>query len=347
MNLFRLFAYAVHPQRTADPADFAPPEGGQIAVNAELASVLEDALNKAAAEHPTRVNLRVTLDGARASELRDGVIGFVFADSNPGASSHAQALADRLSRSMDMRSPSCLFLVAGYRVNARSPQRQVALWVFPRDASFRFESRQHRIDIIEDSFSRTSRQRKLALMKGRNVRGQFHVADVLDFQARGRPGQIAEFWIENFLEADPAMKDDAGTRYLADIFAATTRRLTDPADIDQVQAAVIALRYAPPARRSINAIGEEFLDGAAKRAFDEQAQAALPSVDARRTVFGLERDLFAERLKFRAFRLGAGTRVIAPIGTMGDTVGVQRRESVNGAVEVLTVEDVIVDDKIQ
>jgi hypothetical protein len=328
-------------------ADFRDAEGGQIAANAELKAVLDDALNRAAREHSTRVSLRVALDGSRASELRDNVLQFVFAATAPAVEGNAQALANRLSRAMDLRSPSCLFLIAGYRTSAQAPQRQVALWVFPRGDAFRFESQRHRIDIIEDVFSRTSRQRKLALMKGRNLRGQFHVADVLDFQARGRPGKIAEFWIENFLEADPAIRDDAGTRFLADIFAATSRRLTNARDVEQVQAAVISLRHAPPVRRSINSIADEFLEGAAKAAFTDEAAAEIPNANARRTVFQLDRDDFATRLKFRSFRLQAGTQVIAPLGAMGDTVSVSVRRGADGDVEVLEVSDVVVDDKLR
>jgi hypothetical protein len=347
MSLFRLFAYAVRPQRTDDPAAFEPPEGSHISVNATLSAALDDALAQADGKQ-TRVNLRVALDGSRASELRESVMDFVFAESNPGAAPAARVLADRLSRSMDHRSsPSCLFLIAGYRTDARAAQRQVALWVFPRDAAFRFESGRHRIDIIEDSFSRTSMQRKLALFKGRNVRGQFHVADVLDFQARGRPGRIAEFWIENFLEADAAMSDDAGTRFLADIFASASAKLTNATDIDQVQAAVMALRHAPATRRSIESIGNEFLDNAARTAFNEQAAALLPDVGARRTAFQLDRERFGAQLNFRAFRLSEGTRVVTPIGTIGNTVSIETRPGADGNVDVLTVEDVIVDDKIR
>lgn len=349
MPLFRLFGYSVSPQRTESDEAFSAPEGGAITVERALRDALDDALAKAEREDSTHVKLRVALDGSRASELRDNVMDFLFAAQANAAEPHALALATRLSLSMDHRSDPCLFLVAGYRDSASAAARGVALWVFPREGAFRFRSRQHQIEIIEDSFSRTSHLRKLALMKGSRVRGQFHEADVLDYQARGRPGQIADFWIDSFLEADPAILDDVGTRYLADIIAGTSAELTDVADVDQLQAAVFALRNAPVVGRDIIGVGREFLDGEARRVFEERAAALLPNADARQTVFRINRAEFGRRLQLRTFRLAEGTRVLAPISTVGPngTVRVTRRDRNGEDVEMLVVEDVVLEDKIR
>ena len=48
------------------------------------------------------------------------------------------------------------------------------------------------LDLLNDSFSRNSRQRKLALFEGQNLQNHFLKADVLDFQAAGA-GEVARF----------------------------------------------------------------------------------------------------------------------------------------------------------
>jgi hypothetical protein len=350
VNLFRLFGYAVHPQRTTPDEELTAPTGGRIDVVATVSSLLDEALARAQREQPTRVKLRVRPDGSRSSLVRDAVIEFAFASSANVAEPAAERLAEKLSRSMDLRSFSGLFLVAGYRTNARDRARQVALWVFPRDDVLRFESQRHRIEVVQDVFSRTSQQRKLALLKGRNARGQFHQADVLDFQARGRVGDLAAFWVEEFLEADPLLTDIAGTRFLADVFVRTSAKLEDPDELDRVHAAVVGLRHGPVLERSIDQLANSTLEGEAREVFIREAAARLPNPDVRRTRFRLERDTFAETLGFRMFRTRTGARVVAPIEEAGRTWELEERPADaagDQTEQVLRLEDVVISDKLR
>jgi hypothetical protein len=350
VNLFRLFGYAVNPQRTAEDADFVAPSGGRIDVVATVSSLLDDALTRAQQEQPTRVRLRVAPDGSRSSPARDAVLDFAFASSATVAQPAADRLAEKLSRSMDLRSFSCLFLVAGYRTGARDPVRQVALWVFPRDDVLRLETQRHRIEVVQDVFSRTSQQRKLALLQGRKARGQFHQADVLDFQARGRVGDLAAFWVEEFLEADPMLTDVAGTRFLADVFVRASAKIDEPEELDRLHAAVVGLRHGPVVQRSIDEVANSTLEGQARELFLREAAARLPNADVRRTRFRLDRELFADTLGFRMFRTRSGARVVAPIEEAGRTWELEERRVDAEGVEteqVLRLEDVVVTDKLR
>jgi hypothetical protein len=284
-----------------------------------VSALLDDALARAQGERPTQVKLRVTPDGERSSVIRDAVMKFAFAVDHDEAGPAAARLADKLSGAMDLRSFSGLLLVAGYRQNASHTSREVALWVFPQDEMLQFDTAQHRIAVIKDAFSRTSHQRKLALLKGRNLRGQFHTADVLDFQSRGRVGALAAFWIDEFLEADTLLSDTAGTRFTADVFVETSSKLTDAADLDQLQAAVITLRNTPVQSRSIDEIADDLLEGRAKEVFLSQSAARLPDPAARRTRFRLERDEFADTVGYRMFRTQSGAQVLAPLASAGQT----------------------------
>jgi hypothetical protein len=319
MPLFRLYGYLVEPQRTVAEDEFIAPVGGAIDLSAELRGALDAALAGARREDLTRVSLRVDPDPAvRTSALRDATMRLGFASRAAQAEAAATALATRLSQAMDNRSPDCLFLAAAYRDSAAARLREVALWIFPRDESFRFRWAAHAIDLLNDSFSRSSRLRKLALFSGRNLRTDFLEADVLDFQARGIGG-VAEFWIERFLEAGLTITPDAGTRLLADAFRQAARADLAYDEREQLQAALMAVRNMPARRFSLEQVANEFLDPAVAEPF----VSAAPNPESARSLFRLNRDLFDRTVNYRVFRLDTGVWVSAPLDEVGQSVQVE------------------------
>jgi hypothetical protein len=348
MPLFRLFAYSVEPQRTVAEADFVAPVGGAIEFAAELRAALETALAAARAERrTTRVSLRVDpTPGVRTSAVREAVLRLAFAARTSQAEAAASELAARLSRAMDHRSPECLFLAAAYRDSAAAPSREVALWIFPRDDAFRFRSQAQAIDLLNDVFSRTSRLRKLALFRGRELRTDYLEADVLDFQAGGIGG-VAEFWIERFLEAGLTITPDAGTRILADAFRQAAQADLSYAQREQLQAALMAVRNVPERRFSLEQVAEEFLAPEVAEPF----RAAAPNVESARSLFRLNRELFDRTVNYRVFRLDTGVWVSAPLEEIGQSVHVEPEPAdVVGAAgapgERVRVEGSVVQDKL-
>lgn len=348
MPLFRLFAYSVEPQRTVAEADFNAPVGGSIAVSAELRTALDAALAAAHAERrTTRVSLRVDPDPAiRTSAVRDAAMRLGFAARTAQAEALAAELAARLSGAMDNRSPACLFLAAAYRDSAAAPTREIALWIFPRDDAFRFRSQAQAIDLLSDVFSRTSRLRKLALFRGRDLRTDFLEADVLDFQAAG-VGAVAEFWIERFLEAGLTITPDTGTRMLADAFRAAAQTDLSYQQREQLQGALMAVRNMPDRRFSLEQVANEFLAPAVAEPF----LASAPNLESARSLFRLNRDLFDRTVNYRVFRLDTGVWVSAPLEEVGQSVVVEQAPAdavaVEGAPgERLRVEGTVVQDKL-
>ncbi len=134
VNVFRLFGYAIEPQRTVSDGEFVDPEGGSLPIRASLRSALAKSLKVA---EDSGLMTQVTLDldrgadGHRSSLVRDAVLDLAF---RRGSASErgALGLARQLSRAMDYRSRDCLFLCAAYR---EGDKRRVALWIFPQDES--------------------------------------------------------------------------------------------------------------------------------------------------------------------------------------------------------------------
>src|SRR4051812_4873005 len=108
MELFRLHAYAVVPQRTVDAP--TTPAGGAIAISAQLRAVMDANIAEAKFDLQPLVDFGVDTD-TRTNETRDAVMAFAFGEP-ASAKGAAVNLADRLSRAMDHRSTPCLFIPA-------------------------------------------------------------------------------------------------------------------------------------------------------------------------------------------------------------------------------------------
>jgi hypothetical protein len=348
MNLWRLYAYGVaQPSRGDD--GFEAPSGGAVQIVEPVRAALDKALDEAIRQRPVRVQLRMSQDGTRWSPVADAVRVMAIGAAAAAEQSSA-ALAVRLGGEMDMRSKAGLFVVAVRRVSATDDLREIALWMFPSDTVLRFQSRRHQIEVIENVFSQTSRQRKLALFRGRGARADFRAADVLDFQTRDTGRPVAAFWLDSFLDAVPDLTNEQGSKFLADIFLRASRAVTEDADRAQVQAAVMALRHSPSAARSMTSVAEEFLSGGAKAAFEQAARLVVPDQQTRDSDFRLDSDKFAEYVGYRFFRLGEGTAVIAPLDAVGPGKTVQvEGDAPEDVVDrrVLRVEDVIVEEKLR
>jgi hypothetical protein len=346
MPLFRLFAYAVSPQRTTADDRFVPPTGGPIDASAQLRATLDGALSNAHSERGmTPVTMQVDpAPDVRSSPVRDAVMGLAFERFSTEAERQAFELAVRLSRAMDHRSPACLFLAATYRNSSAAPGREVALWIFPQDDAFRLQSQARTIELLTDVFSKSSRLRKLALFNGRKLRTDFLEASVLDFQAGG-PGGVAEFWIERFLEASLTVTPEVGTRMLADAFRQAATSDLSFEQREQLQAAIMAVRSQPGRRLSLQQVATQFLAPAVAKPF----LASAPNEESARSLFRPNRELLDRTLNFRVFELKSGVWVSAPLGQIGDSVLLEptpgeRAEGAPG--EHLRVEGDVVQDKL-
>jgi hypothetical protein len=348
MQLARIYAYSVTQQRGAGEG-FEPPDGGGVTINNEIRTTLANAQRDALNAQPTKVVLNV--DKNRSSPVKQAVEALAD-DDEVRADEAARSLAVRLNRVMDMRSKVGLLIAAVNTGTGRElDKREVALWVFPRDTFFRHEPSKHRLDVIEEAFSRSSTQRKLALFSGRRLRDEFRTAVVLDYQARGTLARVAAFWIKDFLDAEPDTTSEQGSRILADVFVAAAKKATDAGDLDQLQAAVVALRHAPSRQRSLTGVADDFLEGRARSLFDEEAKRKVPDDRSRQTLFPLNRKVFADNVGYRFFRLDAGTRVIAPIDAIGDGKTVQITDSATTTnaqrQRVLRIADTIVEERLR
>jgi hypothetical protein len=319
MELFRLYGFAIQPQRLIDEDLFVDPEGGQLTVRASLRNALNGSLKVAEdSGRLTQVTLNVDLSpgGGRTNPLRTATMNLAFG-SGAKSKAAALALAVQLSRAMDERSPECLFLVAAYRESGNE-ERRVALWIFPQDEAFRFSPGENDIELLTDIFSRTSALRKMALFSGKELDTHFLTGEVLDYQT-GRADDVANFWIQRFLESRLAITPAAGTKVLADALKRAASADLNAEENQQVHTAALAIHTMPQTHWSLEQIANEFLSGKARDVFLSTAEN-----DATRTsVFELDRAALQRGLNYRNFRLPDNVWVSAPIDQVGDDKLVQ------------------------
>jgi hypothetical protein len=311
MKLFRVHAYAVEPERTADGS--SPPFGGSISVNKDIEKALQDAASQFRLQHPIAVDLRVDTT-TRTSEVREAMLTFSFSSASKDNSA-ARDLATRLSRAMDRRSSPCLFVAAASKDGDR---RRLTIWTFPREEAFQFKggATTPSIHLLTDIFSRTSRLRKAALFEGGNRRTDFLSGSVLDFQASSTSRDVADFWIVRFLGALLAVHGPTGTRHLARCLRTAYEKSKTPAEEEQLYAAVMAVRRSPKTRWSLREFADRYLEGHAWETFI----ATAPNRETVDSSFDFDLTVFDGALNFRIFGLDTGVFVSTPLREVGKSV---------------------------
>jgi hypothetical protein len=254
----------------------------------------------------------------RTCDMRDLLITLAFGKDSESAAA-ASVIARRLADAMDQRSKPCLLLTSVRGLKARN-ERHTAIWTFPRDEAFQFNTRADRINLLSDIFSRSSKLRKAATFEGRNTRTQFLSGRVLDYQANASDRFIADYWIDRFLGAQLQIGSEEGTTFLAKTLRAANEALDgNPTAREQLHAAIGAVRQSPKVRWSLSEFSELYLSGDAASAF----AAASPNPDAMTAVFDFDRDRFDSLIQYRVYSLDTGVTVSAPFSEIGDSVVIE------------------------
>jgi len=323
MDLLRLHAYEVMPQRLADES--TPPRGGAFSAPAEFKQSLLDFYRKSKLDQQPSIEFRSSpsTDGSsrRQNDVRDNLLSYCF-EHAATAKRAAVALATRLGEAMDDRSTFTLLLLCAYRENRR---RRLVMWALPKDEPFHFSVNgdRARVRVLKDAFSRTSSIRKAALYEGEKTASAFWRGRVIDTAHKHGIASAADYWVSTFLDSRSALTGAAGTRLLATCLRATYDATTDKDQRDQLADAIVGVRASNRSRWTIRSFANEYLEGELKASFMEEA----PS-EVRTTPFTLQKSELDKKLNFRVFRLEDDVRVSAPFGSVGQSVkisGVRQR----------------------
>ena len=310
MEFFRLAAFAVSPSRTAQTPQ--PIQGGMLAITADLDAAVSDAADRVRVVDWTSVDFMVDED-TRTCEMRELALAFGFGD-DMSARDAGQSIGARLANAMDMRSFPFLLLIAAYR---EEDERKVGLWAFPRDDAFRFRGGDRPIiELLADVFSRTSRLRKGAEFSGANHRASFLSGRVFDLQSGRETTNVANYWMERFLQCTLAVTPVIGTTVLAQALRRLYQETADPTDRSQVHVAAIAVRIAPEQSFSLAEFGDRYLNPE----LAESLLGASPQPQINNSRFRFSRETFDRLVTTAVYNLDNGVIVSSPLEQIGDAV---------------------------
>jgi hypothetical protein len=311
MELFRVHAFTVEPQRMEDE-QVQPPGAGQT-LTSELRQALDLNMRVARFDRRTPIDFRLNPE-TRGNPIRTLVMGYGFGDETE-ADQAASKLAFHLSTAMDRRTEPRLLIVAAMRAD---DERQVTLWIFPRDRAFRLleENGRPSITVLTDVFSQTSELRKAARFQGKKLRTHFMSGRAIDFESSGPSRAVADFWVRRFLHCQFSLTGDAGTHLLAQTIRDAYDRCKDPEDRRQFYGLVMILGQSRRTRWSLNDLADNHLTGNAHKEFLR----AVPNPDSLVSQFDVDAGTLQQALKIRIFVLDSGVHVSSPLGEVGKSV---------------------------
>jgi hypothetical protein len=113
----------------------------------------------------------------------------------------------------------------------------------------------------------------------------------------------------------------------------------DPADQEQLYAAILTMRRSPNKRLSLQDFADRYLSGDAHGAFLD----AIPNSESRNAIFDFQTEVFDAAVQFRVFQLETGVFVSSPLKEIGQSVTINEKQ----ATRTLACEGSIVDERLR
>jgi uncharacterized protein (DUF2267 family) len=175
------------------------------------------------------------------------------------------------------------------------------------------------LQLLQDAFSTGSALRKLARLEGHESKTQFLSVEVLDLQLTSKQKSVADFWVEEFLEAKPRLDSATGTRYLV----AALQRAFDAAPDDNREAVFAAMLKAGAgavSKTSLTKYASEL-----PKEFHAAYFRGIDNVELRQAVFDIDRSVLKTELRRLVITSKDGVIISAPAETVGKSVEMTRR----------------------
>lgn len=322
MNLTRLFAYEVYPQKNQATLDIPP--GGEISPQPQLKRTLAELIvsNRLDSQTPITFTVEDPEDNSRSNVVRDAVMAFAFGRGE-NISDNAGFLALRLSEEMDGRSNPFLLLISCFRDKGLA---RVVLWAFPKDEGLQFSATKAGVDVtvVEDVFHISSSLRKAASFSGTRDADSFWEGRMVDLQS-GR----TDLWVERFLICRLSMNGIHGTKTLVELLNTAYRQAKSEIVREELFSAIVGVRTAPVKRTSFLKFASDYLGDNAKCEF-----LSIVPDDQKTTSFDFDRETFENRIGVRVMKTADRVIVAAPLETIGNSVKIRESQlSFSGTIE--------------
>lgn len=303
-----LFAFQVTPKQ-AD--NFS---GGSITLRKEITETLRRAYVDEHIAQGSLILFKVQTSPTqhRQHVIRDSIMKLAFSQKAKERTDAALAIAAQFGASMDNRSPNeNLLLLSVHRTNV-AKSRRVVLWTFPQEEVFKLDATKKGNLLLQDAFVPKSNFRKMAAFEGGNTPVSFLKGRVLDPQSGARSEDIAQFWLEKFLNARLEISTQQGINLLSRALSDTYNKSKTIEEKAKVLRAIVALGAYNESRVSIRSVGDDFLEPVQRKILKSQ----VPDDETHVADFLFDKDLFASQFPNEIFELEGGVVVSAPLATL-------------------------------
>ncbi len=304
-EIIRLFAFQVTPKQVDNF------RGGSIILRKEITDTLKQAYVKEHIAQGSLVVFKVQTSPTQHRQhlIRDSIMELAFSGKAKERSDAALAIAATFGASMDDRSPGeNLLLLSVHRTNSAKNLR-VVLWTFPQEEVFKLDATKKGNLLLQDAFVPKSNFRKMASFEGGRTPAGFTKGRVLDPQSGSRSEDIAQFWLEKFLNARLEISTQQGISLLSRALSDTYNKSKTIEEKGKVLRAIVGLGSYNGARLSVKSVGDDFLEPAQRKILEAQ----VPDEETHMADFLFDKDLFAREFPNEIFELEGGVVVSAPL----------------------------------
>lgn len=336
IGLETIHSYLAHPGKN-EPAQPAI-KGADVALTGKLFNLLNRVFDGADEECTHDITFDPADDGTQANPCRDLVVSYLKKPSL----ANGRLIAKRLQQVTTAKSGlGLLFILSG----RHGRERKIVLSRFPADSAILAEEAAEGLTVqfLEKVFMKSATSYKAAVYRGTSTSGDFWDGRAIDKQINHELLVISNYWIKSFLASDFRATSAQGTKRLATVIIAATKRATDLEVKQELIAAAQLARGLKGTTTSIADFCKKFaLTPAARKLVSDQC--ANDSVRTER--FRFSDSEFEKHISIRSVELNNGAILMAAAEDF-DTVFTHTTIDESSGEQKFSTQGRVVDEKLK
>lgn len=277
-------------------------------------------------------------DGQQFNPCRDLVVRYL----KKRTLSNGQRIAERLQQVTTSRSGlGLLFLMSG----KSGREHKIVISRFPADSGILAEEADDglTVEFLEKVFMKSATSYKAAVYRGESTSGDFWDGRAIDKQINHAQLVISNYWIKDFLASDFRATSAQGTKRLATVLIAATKKAGDVKVKQELVAAAHLARGLHGTTTSINDFCQRFALSPAARTL---VSGQCPNAAVRCERFRFNDTEFQKHIAIRSIELDSGAILTAPADQFSN---VFTQEIINHATgrQRFSTEGKVVDERLK
>lgn len=330
-RITKMYSYLITPGKGNDAA--TPVAGTEIPLKGRMFAMLKEIFDNAEDQCKIPIKFSMNGDGDQKNPVRDEIVSFLKAPSEP----NGLVIAKRLQDVTTGRSAlGLLFFTVGTNGLGES---KLVISRFPADQGVLAEhgSSGLTVQFVEKVFMKSAHAYKSALYVGTSHDGDFWDGHAVDRQINSA-GSLADYWIRDFLQSDFKITAKEGTKQLALALKEASVKLTKDTDRAEIVAAIQLVKNLDGQATSIYDFATRF---GLSKTVKETLVSNLPHAELAGLTFKFDGEEFARHAGYISKELDTGAILTAPAENFDKVFSSKAVPSKEGEIEFTTAGKVI------